>query len=975
MRSSRLVLALVAATTIGVGLFTYQQNVVASAATVTVSGTLHIIQGDPKPGSSQPARTRYSLAGESGEWNLEISDAVLTAAGGQRALNRKRVDVTGEEVSAGKLLVESISLSTDAAAFAAASDGAEALVSGSKTYATVLCKFSDVPAEPQPMGFFTNLMGTTKPGQNHYWREVSYENINLDGSAEYNWRTLPKTRAEYFDAAGDALLDLLADDCAGVHDATVNFSSFHGANFVFNDDLDCCAWGGGTNLADGGDIAATWMPPWAWTGRVFGHEIGHSIGLDHSNDQYGNEYGNFWDVMGSGAQTHVNGYQKDFQGWIPAAEIYTATVAINQQIRLANLAIPPNDLGEAVADRMLVKIPLGDDRYYTFEARKKVGYDGPSVELPTGGIPFEGVVIHLIDPDQSDDFSPGGVSEIVDGTNNGNAADDGPAWIPGELFIDQANGITVAVVSEYDDGFIIAINPNTDVAVSKTATPNPAIAGELLTYNITVQNLGPGPATNVVVKDTLPAGTTFDEQTLGPGACTGPVAQVLTCTLPGTLAANTSKIFGITVRVSPSITNAGTTGTTTITNLVSVVAAQDDDPTATNNNFSLTTLVVSRADLWVHKECKPDAPAPTGTNATCTITVDNPGPSDAANVVITDSHVSEGIFTISSAFAAPGGACGIAGGVVTCNLGVEPVAGRTTITVTLSSLMAVDVNDTACVESTTPDVDLGNNCASDGVTFFSRADLALTKTGLPETVVAGQNITHTITVTNLGPSIATAVVVRDNLPAEVTMVSATPSAGQCVPGTPGNAALPLTCTLGNMASGAINVITVVSRVRSNTPNGTVLANGASVSGTSTDPNNANNIQTAFTNVTTQADLALAKTADAATYKPNTTVTYRIVATNNGSSDAQNVVIVDNLPDIRAAEYLSNTGGCVFQAPKSLTCSLGTMAAGSTREFFITMKVKGAKGDVVNSATVSSSTADPVAANNTASVVVTIRGGR
>ena len=71
MRSSRLVLALVAATTIGAGLFTYQQNVVASAATVTVSGTLYIIQGDPKPGSSQPARTRYSLAGESGEWNLK----------------------------------------------------------------------------------------------------------------------------------------------------------------------------------------------------------------------------------------------------------------------------------------------------------------------------------------------------------------------------------------------------------------------------------------------------------------------------------------------------------------------------------------------------------------------------------------------------------------------------------------------------------------------------------------------------------------------------------------------------------------------------------------------------------------------------------------------------------------------------------------------------------------------------------------
>ena len=312
---------------------------------------------------------------------------------------------------------------------------------------------------------------------------------------------------------------------------------------------------------------------------------------------------------------------------------------------------------------------------------------------------------------------------------------------------------------------------------------------------------------------------------------------------------------------------------------------------------------------------------------------------------------------------------------MTCNLGIEPVGGRTTITVTLSSIMAVDVNDTACVDSTTPDVDLDNNCASDGVSFFSRADLALTKTGLPATVAAGQNITHTITVRNLGPSIATDVVVRDNLPAEVTMVSATPSVGQCVPGTPGNAALPLTCTFGNMASGDINVITVVSRVRSNTPDGTVLANGAWVSATSTDPNNANNIQTAFTTVTTLADLALAKTADAATYKPNTTVTYRLVATNNGSSDAQNVVLVDDLPDIKAAVYLSNTGGCVFQAPKSLTCNLGTMAAGSTREFFVMVKVKGAKGDVTNSATVSSSTADPVAANNTASVVVTIKGGQ
>jgi uncharacterized repeat protein (TIGR01451 family) len=315
--------------------------------------------------------------------------------------------------------------------------------------------------------------------------------------------------------------------------------------------------------------------------------------------------------------------------------------------------------------------------------------------------------------------------------------------------------------------------------------------------------------------------------------------------------------------------------------------------------------------------------------------------------------------------------------VVTCNLGTEPVAGRTSIAVTLTSLAAVDVNDTACVESSTPDYDSNNNCGSDGVNFFSKADLRLTKTGSPAAVIAGENITHTIVVSNLGPSMATGVVVKDNLPAELTMISATPSVGQCIPGTPGNPALPLTCSLGNIISGGGATITVVSKVKTNTPSDTVLSNGAVVSGTSADPDNGNNSQTAITPVITRADLAIAKTSDAATYKPNTTITYRVRVTNNGSSDAQNVEVVDTLPEMKQAVYVSNTnpGGCIFQAPKSLTCSLGTMPAATIKEFFIKMSVKGTQDVVTNSATVASTTTDPVAGNNTASVNVTVKGGK
>ena len=59
------------------------------------------------------------------------------------------------------------------------------------------------------------------------------------------------------------------------------------------------------------------------------------------------------------------------------------------------------------------------------------------------------------------------------------------------------------------------------------------------------------------------------------------------------------------------------------------------------------------------------------------------------------------------------------------------------------------------------------------------ADLAVTKTGLPDPVLVGSNLTYTVTVTNNGPNNASNVMVTDTLPANVTFVSATPSQGTC----------------------------------------------------------------------------------------------------------------------------------------------------------------------------------------------------
>ena len=57
------------------------------------------------------------------------------------------------------------------------------------------------------------------------------------------------------------------------------------------------------------------------------------------------------------------------------------------------------------------------------------------------------------------------------------------------------------------------------------------------------------------------------------------------------------------------------------------------------------------------------------------------------------------------------------------------------------------------------------------------ADLALGMTALPNPVIAGNNLTYGIAVTNIGPSITTNVIVTHVLPTNVTVVSVSPAQG------------------------------------------------------------------------------------------------------------------------------------------------------------------------------------------------------
>ncbi|MFN0087493.1 MAG: nuclease [Blastocatellia bacterium] len=127
---------------------------------------------------------------------------------------------------------------------------------------------------------------------------------------------------------------------------------------------------------------------------------------------------------------------------------------------------------------------------------------------------------------------------------------------------------------------------------------------------------------------------------------------------------------------------------------------------------------------------------------------------------------------------------------------------------------------------------------------FPKADLAVTKSGSPSNVLSDTALTYTIAVGNTLDDAAQNVVVTDPLPANTAFQSVTaPYGWSCSAPSVGGTGT-ITCGAPSLAPQSTATITVVVKVNCSLPNGTIIANTATVASDTLDPDLANNTMTA-----------------------------------------------------------------------------------------------------------------------------------
>ncbi len=490
-----------------------------------------------------------------------------------------------------------------------------------------------------------------------------------------------------------------------------------------------------------------------------------------------------------------------------------------------------------------------------------------------------------------------------------------------------------------------------DVSVTKTASPNPIVQGQTLTYTILISNAGPANAKNVVLTDIIPSSIIGTEFSVDGGVTFSPWTGFYNI---GTLPSGDSIAILIKGIVSPSATG-------TITNTANVISTTPD-PNLCNNKSTASVKVetAESADISVIKTASSNPVNPGGEILTYTLDVSNAGPASSENVVLTDAIPSS---LIGAEFSVDGGIT-FSPWTGSYGIGILQVGETQAILIrgTVSSPATGPIINTANVTSTTPDPNLSNNTSTINTQVNPFADISIVKTANPNPVNPGEILNYTLDVSNGGPAAAQNVILADSIPS--TIINPEFSIDGGVTFNPWQTIY----DLGTLVNDETRTILIRGTV---SPSATgIISNTSNVISSTPDPNLENNTSTSDIEVNS-TDVGVSKIANFNPVTPGQILTYTIDVSNFGPINAQNVVLTDVIPpEIVGAEF-SIDGGVTFN-PWPGSYGIGTLLNGETKTILIRGTVSpSATGTISNTVDVTSTTPDSNPSNNTSTVVVDV----
>ncbi|EQG29045.1 DUF11 domain-containing protein [Clostridioides difficile] len=494
----------------------------------------------------------------------------------------------------------------------------------------------------------------------------------------------------------------------------------------------------------------------------------------------------------------------------------------------------------------------------------------------------------------------------------------------------------------------IAVPTFTPIKTSNTETAN---VGDIITYTVTLDNTCDSPLTNVFFRDLIPNGLEF---------------------IPGTVTVDGVSVPGVDPNTGFPLPDIG--GGTGVEVTFDVVVESIPNPNPTNNianidysytpveggipnDFSVDSnpvpVEVVSADIEVTKLSEPTIVNP-GEELIYTIKVVNNGPFPSENVVLTDDLPASIINPEYS----------LDGGVTfqpwngSLNIGTLEV-GETKVIIIRGIVNPSTVGiitNTAVVSSTTADPNLNNNTSTIETEVNLLADILVMKTAEPNSAVPGTLLRYTIQVENLGPANAENVILNDDIPASIINPEYSLDGGASFQ--PWNGSL----NIGTLNSGISLTVLIQGTVSLNSSE--YIVNTATVSSTTPDPDLSNNISTIITPVNPQAGISIIKVADEDVAVPGEEFVYTIEIFNEGPSNATNVVLTDDIPDVILNPEYSLDGGATFQ-PWTGSLNIGTVAPGQLIRIIIKGLVSStATGDITNTAEVSADVPEPVTDSST-----------